>query len=324
MRAARFWTTNGIRRSCLVWRSTCRWYRTSVPSGAALAGRPLGVGALVEQAELEERRLAEQGLGPFRVLHAGELDEDPVVALLLDGGLGHAELVDAVADGLEGLPDGEVAQCGDLAGPVGEDGPPRRRIALATSKAPNSREHRLRRRPRLGRGELDQELAGAAALDPGHGHALLLERGAETVGGALDLDRQGLVEIDAEDEVDASLEVEAEVHGLLRRVEVPDGGCDHRQDDADPHPELSAHSGVPCPRPGGRRPRIPRPARHPARLRRAHRGAGRGRRGRAHEEWSFSPPAGTIRPIAERSKSTLTWSATRRVTLCSSRPTTVP
>ena len=36
-----------------------------------------------------------------RIVDAGELDDDAVVARLLDDGLGHAELVDARADDLQ-------------------------------------------------------------------------------------------------------------------------------------------------------------------------------------------------------------------------------
>jgi len=59
----------------------------------------------VEQSELEERRLADQRLGPRRVLHARQLDQDPLAALTGDRRLGYAELVDAVADRLQPLAD---------------------------------------------------------------------------------------------------------------------------------------------------------------------------------------------------------------------------
>src|SRR4029079_12393377 len=56
--------------------------------------RGVGVDLVVHQLELEQRGLADEGLGPLRILHARELHQDPVVALLLDRGLGHPELVD--------------------------------------------------------------------------------------------------------------------------------------------------------------------------------------------------------------------------------------
>src|SRR5437867_3827129 len=56
-----------------------------------------------EQLELEKRRPADQLLGPLRILDAGQLDDDLVRALRLHGRLGDTELVDPVADDLEGL-----------------------------------------------------------------------------------------------------------------------------------------------------------------------------------------------------------------------------
>src|SRR5206468_710345 len=68
-----------------------------------------------DQLELEERRAADQLLGALRVLDAGELHHDLVAALRLHGRLRHAELVDAVADDLEGLLLHVVAQALHLA-----------------------------------------------------------------------------------------------------------------------------------------------------------------------------------------------------------------
>ena len=52
---------------------------------------------------------ADQLLGALRILDAGQLDDDVVVALPLDDRLGDAELVDAVADRLQRLLDREFA-----------------------------------------------------------------------------------------------------------------------------------------------------------------------------------------------------------------------
>ena len=65
-------------------------------------------GALGDELELEHRGPADQLLRALRVLDAGELDEDLVISLPLDGRLGDAELVDPVADRLERLVDGEL------------------------------------------------------------------------------------------------------------------------------------------------------------------------------------------------------------------------
>src|SRR6266481_2494377 len=67
--------------------------------------RVLHAGALVEEPELEVRGLADEGLGPLGILQAGQLDQDAILSLPRDGGLGHAELVHPVADGLHALPD---------------------------------------------------------------------------------------------------------------------------------------------------------------------------------------------------------------------------
>ena len=53
---------------------------------------------LVGDLELEERRLLHHRLCTFGVVDARQLDDDAVGARLLDDGLAHAELVDAVAD----------------------------------------------------------------------------------------------------------------------------------------------------------------------------------------------------------------------------------
>jgi hypothetical protein len=53
-------------------------------------------GALVDQAHLQRGGAAQDVLGLGRVLHAGQLHDDAVQALLLDHRLGHAEFVDPV------------------------------------------------------------------------------------------------------------------------------------------------------------------------------------------------------------------------------------
>ena len=61
---------------------------------------------------------------------ARELDEDPVLPLLLDRRLGDAELVDPFADGLEDLAHRQLAELADLPGLEGEDEAPGGRIGL--------------------------------------------------------------------------------------------------------------------------------------------------------------------------------------------------
>ena len=67
-----------------------------------------------DQAELQGRGGAEHALGLRRVLHAGQLHDDAVQALALHHRLGHAELVDAVAQRHGVLLDREIAALAHL------------------------------------------------------------------------------------------------------------------------------------------------------------------------------------------------------------------
>ncbi len=257
-----------------------------VALGYPFAHRPLRVHLVVDQLELEQRGLADESFGALGILHARELDEDPIVALLLDGRLGDAELVHAIADGLEALPDGQLLELSDLARAHGEDDSARRLIRLLGLEGCELGHRGLGRAPRLGRGQLHHQLGGTAPLDALDGHAALLQRGARAGGRPLHLRLQRLVEVDAQDEMDAALEVEPEIDGRGqesplargemaaveqrlqegRRVEIDERAHDDDGHDADPQPEVSRHQALP----------------------------------------SFSPAAGTMRPIALRSKVSFT------------------
>src|SRR5207237_7375209 len=94
---------------------------------------------------------------------------------------------------------------------------------------------------RRGGRQLDVEGAIAVAghaLDP---DAFALERGLEVFGGALGLVLDGLARIDAEDEVDATLEIETEVDALLGRIQRPERRDDDGGHEADANPEISTH-----------------------------------------------------------------------------------
>ncbi len=58
---------------------------------------------VVDDLEFEHGRLANQFLGTLRILNAGELNENIVVAFLDDGRFTHAKLVDSIADSLQRL-----------------------------------------------------------------------------------------------------------------------------------------------------------------------------------------------------------------------------
>ncbi len=86
-----------------------RSVKRSLPNGTLPAQRRLErAGFVVDHADFERRGAAEDVLGARRVLHAGQLHDDAVGALLLDDRLGDAELVDAVAQDLDVLLDRAV------------------------------------------------------------------------------------------------------------------------------------------------------------------------------------------------------------------------
>ena len=73
-------------------------------------GRLVGGRAGLDQLPLQDGGDLDQVLDPLGIVDAGQLDDDLVGALPLDERLGDAELVDPVADRLQGLVDGLVAQ----------------------------------------------------------------------------------------------------------------------------------------------------------------------------------------------------------------------
>ena len=227
--------------------------------------RGLRVGALVHHLELEQRGLADEGLGARRILHARELHQDAVLALLLDGRLGDAELVDAVADGLEPLAHRQIADVLGLARLERQHHAAGGLIGFLPVEGGQDLVGRLHRRvPALRRGELEDELGGAAPLDPRDADAALLQLGLRGVPRPLDLGFEGLVHVHPEDQMDAPLEVQAQVDRLGGRVQVPDRHRDDDDDESDADSELTAHPrrSTPC------RPRRARCARwRPARSR---------------------------------------------------------
>ena len=202
---------------------------------------------LVEQLELEQRGLADEGLGARRVLDARQLDQDLIRALARDRGLAHTELIDAVADGLEPLTDGVVAQ---LAGaPLAHHEPEGsgRLIVVAPLERLELRHDGPGVVPRLGAGELDPDRGIALARDALDGDALALERRLEVLGRPIRLTGHVPVRLHAEHEVDPALQIEPEVDRASRRVQVPHGDDDHGDDEADAQPEVPRHPSRPAP-----------------------------------------------------------------------------
>ncbi len=170
-----------------------------------------GVAGLVDQPELERRGLAEQADDLARVLHARQLHRDAVGALALHARLGHAERVDAVAEGGDVLLHREVLALAHLG--VGQRGADRR-LARDQRHVGIDRGERGARVFELG-GVLERHRdAAGVALDRLVLDALLAQ--CEPVVALEPLQRllDRAADVDLVDEVDAAAQVEAEVHGL--------------------------------------------------------------------------------------------------------------
>src|SRR5262249_13019087 len=145
----------------------------------------------------------------------GQLDQDPILALPLDRGLRHTELIDAVADRLEPHPDGLVALRGDLARAQCQDHSTRRLIALLGIEDTHGAEDVLRLGPGLWGRQLYHQFRASSTIDATYADPLLFQLRAQHVTLASDVRLESLVDIDAKHEVDAALQVQSEVDGLL-------------------------------------------------------------------------------------------------------------
>ena len=172
-------------------------------------------GAADHQVELQHGRALDQALDPFGVVDAGKIDQHLVAGqpFLLDGGLGHAEFVDAVADGLQGLVDRLVAQL------LLDVGPQRQRdqaaadgiVPVAEIVVEDILDLALVVHERAGDLDLVEPLAhDLVVLD-----AAVLEQAAQLGGAHVGLDGQGLVGHDLHDQVHAAFQVEPQVDLVL-------------------------------------------------------------------------------------------------------------
>ena len=169
----------------------------------------------LDELPLEDGRDLDEVLDPLGVVDAGELDDDPLRALPLDERLGDAELVDAVADGLPDLVDGLVLEELDdrrLQGEgqlvPGEGVIPVPRVLV--DEVPG-----LAFLVRGGPGE--DEPAGPLLGGRLEGDVVLLEQLLEPGDLLVGFDVDGVVGDDLEDQVDAALEVQAELDLVLGR-----------------------------------------------------------------------------------------------------------
>ena len=172
-----------------------------------------GRGVGVDEPELQRRGAADDVLGARRVLHPRQLHHDAVGALLLDHRLGHAELVDALVQGLDVLPDGLALDVGDRLG---------REPAEQTHAAVGRLDGPLHRRQAV-----EQDVLGLGRfgrVGQGHGHAvgvtreareadpLLAQRGAGVAGIGVDGLLERAAHVHLHQEVDATAQVQAQVH----------------------------------------------------------------------------------------------------------------
>ena len=142
--------------------TTCRLTSTGLAAALGeevaaeghLAGQRLleRAGVLVDHADFERRGAAEDVLGARGVLHAGQLHDDAVGALLLDDRLGDAELVDAVAQDRDVLLDRAVLDALLRLGLQRRDrAAGRRRAPSASRSARSGKPSRSRRAPSCAR-----------------------------------------------------------------------------------------------------------------------------------------------------------------------------
>jgi hypothetical protein len=170
------------------------------------------------------------------------------------------KLVHAVADGLEPLAHRQVADVVGLGGLERQHHAAGGLIGFLPVEDGQDLVGRLHRRvPALRGGKLEDELGGAAPLDPRDADPALLQLGLRGVPRPLDLRFDGLVHVHAEDEMDAPLEIQAQVDRLGGRVQVPHRHRDDDGDEGDADSELTTHPrrSTPC------RPRRARCARWP-------------------------------------------------------------
>ena len=176
--------------------------------------RAVDVRALDHELELEQRRLADEGLGAVGILDAGQLDEDAVVALL------RGSTARPRRTGRCG--------CGSSPAPAGPRAPAAS-TPRAERRASTSRPAAWSASLHLELGELGGHGLGARSSVWGEASSTdelrrcsrrsirrrrcpsCSRRGRRSVGRALDLRLERLVQVHAEHQMDAALQVEAEV-----------------------------------------------------------------------------------------------------------------
>ena len=172
-----------------------------------------GTRAVVDHADFQGRGAAENVLGLGRILHAGQLNDDAVGALLLNYRLGDAEFVDPVVQGVDVLLDGELADAFQRF--WFEAGDQTQIVALADfcqcQVVVAAGQDFLAGSTGFGITETDHD-PFAVAADAGVAHILVTQQAAQVGGGRVETFGDGTRHVDLQEEVHAAAQIEAEVH----------------------------------------------------------------------------------------------------------------
>ena len=197
--------------------------------------------ALLDQLQLEDGRRADDVLRPLHVGHAGKLHHQLVGgALAGDDRLGHAKLVDAALDRLQGLRDRFLAQLVRDVRSHHVGISPGARLPVEDSVG---FDRRLAERLVV-LDALDHELRRAGGFETRHGHAGHAQCFAQAFDRRFRLEAQRIVSLDAQDEMDAAFQVEPEPALLLRRVEREDEQPEDAEDDEDFPAQILVHGAI--------------------------------------------------------------------------------
>ena len=190
----------------------------------------VGRRAGLDQPPFQDGRGLDDALDALGVVDPRQLDDDLVAAVALDDGLGHAELVDAVADGLDRLVDGLVAQCLHGHGLHGHRrrGPVEGVVPFAGEEVELLAGFAFL----VGVKSLQGQFARAlAAGDGAEGDRVFLKGVSQAQGHLVGVHAHGVLGQDLHDQVDAALEVQSQVDLVLNVHEHGDGQDGHGQDD---------------------------------------------------------------------------------------------
>ena len=173
-----------------------------------------GVGTFVDHADFQGGGAAQDVFGLGRVLHAGQLHHDAVLALLLDHRLGHAKFVDAVVQSGDVLLErlllhqarGHGLDAGDHFEAVGLWGLHRGQVReFGLDQAFARLQHG-------GVAKADFHCLAAAA-DAAVAHSFVTKGTAQIAGQGFSLFAQGRLHVHLQHEMHAAAQVQTQVHG---------------------------------------------------------------------------------------------------------------